>query len=341
MNRFRLPRYIVITLVAQLVFYTAVLAKSPSDLEANETVEEQVASAPPPLIAPTGLMNQEELMLPPQQALEREKAYKAQADDEYNRGDYRRALVSLQKAYLISKKARYIANQGLVLERMQRYPDAIKALEYYLKTKPSVDMARSAQQVINRLRPEVKIETDPPGAEVIVNREVIGLTPLTFRLIAGEHPLGLSLRGYDKRKVTLFVIPGKPVFAQYKLDQSIDAFNVDSALSEAKSLPKRAQMNSLQSSGLVLGGLTLSLSVASLWFTRSAIVNRNQSLNQTAWEIADSEAQLFHSLSYTSAGIGLSAIVGALSWWLLSDPPSAPTPYMRRKAQLEQNAWTF
>ena len=341
MNRFWGQSYIVMILIAYNLYCAAVLAKGSAQTEHHQNTGGQVALAPPPLIAPTGLMNQEELMLPPQQALEREKAYKAQADDEYNRGDYRRALVSLQKAYLISKKARYIANQGLVLERMQRYPDAIKALEYYLKTKPSVGMARSAQQVINRLRPEVKIETDPPGAEVIVSREAIGLTPLTFRLIAGEHPLELSLRGYDKRKVTLFVIPGKPVFAQYKLDQSIDAFDVDSTLSETNPLPKRVKMNSWQSSGLVLGGLTLSLSVASLWFTRAAIIERNQALNQTSWEIAHSEAQLFHSLSYTSAGIGLSAVVGALSWWLLSEPPAQLSPYMRRKAQLEQNTRTF
>ena len=37
----------------------------------------------------------------------------------------------------------------------------------------------------------------------------------------------------------------------------------------------------------------------------------------------------------------LAAIVGALSWWLLSEPPAQLSPYMRRKAQLEQNAWTF
>ena len=166
MNRFWGQSYIVMILIAYNLYCAAVLAKGSPQTEHHQNTGGQVALAPPPLIAPTGLMNQEELMLPPQQALEREKAYKAQADDEYNRGDYRRALVSLQKAYLISKKARYIANQGLVLERMQRYPDAIKALEYYLKTKPSVGMARSAQQVINRLRPEVKIETDPPGAEV-------------------------------------------------------------------------------------------------------------------------------------------------------------------------------
>ncbi len=327
------------SLISLIALQSFAQSSAPAASATQETVT-KTAIAPPPLIAPTGLMSQEDLMLPPDQALAKEKAYKSQADNEYNRGDYRKALVSLQRAYLISKKARYVANQGLVLEKMQRYSDAIKALEYYLHTNPPAEMARSAQLVIHRLRPEIKIETDPPGAQVMVNKETLGLTPLTFRLMAGEHPLELNLQGYDQRKVTLFVLPGKPVFAQYKLDQSAQTFNIEPKLS-TDPIQTRPDMNSWQSSGMVLGGLTLGLSLASFWYTRAAIIDRNNALNQTSWEVAQSEAQLFNSLSYTSAGIGLSAVVGALSWWLLSDPPTKPTPYMRRKAQLEQRAWVF
>jgi hypothetical protein len=285
--------------------------------------------APPPLIAPTGLVNEADVMLTPEQAIEREASYKAQADEDYTRGDYRNALVSLQRAYLISKKPRYIANQGLVLEKMQRYPDAIKALEYYLLTDPPVNMARSAQQVINRLRPEVKIETDPPGAKIIVNREVLGVTPLTFRLLAGEHPLELSLTGYDTRTVTLFVIPGKPVFAQYKLDQSSNAITLDTALQVNDDLVKRPPMTSLQSSGVILGSLTIGLSMTSYWFTRSAVIDRNHAPNQMAWEVAQSEVNLFDSMTYTAATIGVTTLLSSLSWWLLSKSTEPILPQTR------------
>ena len=278
--------------------------------------------APPPLIAPSNLRSEEDMLLTPTQAEEKEKSFKVQADEEYARGDYRNALVSLQRAYLISKKARYIANQGLVLEKMQRYSDAIKALEYYLLTKPPSSMARSAQQVINRLRPEVKIETDPPGANIILNHEVLGKTPYTFRLIAGEHPLELSLKGYDARSVTLFVIPGKPVFAQYKLDQSISGFALETNKLTEPPMINRKPMNTLQSGGVLLGGITLALSATSFWFTRSAIVERNQALNQTSWEVAQSEVELFNSMTYVTASIGVTTLISALSWWLLTEPVS-------------------
>lgn len=303
----------------------------PGQYQDSQSTKLDSVPSPPPLIAPTGVLSQEDLMLPPQKAAEKEVLYKAQADEEYNRGDYGSALVSLQRAYLISKKPRYVANQGLVLEKMKRYPDAIKAMEYYLKTKPEPEMARSAQLVINRLRPEVKIETDPPGATVLINGQEFGQTPVTFRLIAGEHPLEMYLRGHETRKVTLFVIPGDPVFAQYKLEPNAEAFSLDQKVKEAVKQENHPPMNALQSSGLILGGLTLGLSLTSLWFTRAAIIDRNQARNQTNWEIAQSEASLFNSMSYATASIGVSAVVGALSWWWFSEAP-APLPLLQRRA---------
>ena len=289
------------------------------NLQAQVSENRDPLPAPPPLIAPTGLMTAQELLLSPEQAQVKEKAFKAEADQEYAKGDYRRAQISLQKAYLISKNPRYIANQGLVLEKMKRYSDAIKALEYYLLTKPEPQMARSAQQVINRLRPEVKIVTDPPGAQVMLGSALKGQTPLTFRLLAGEHPLELVLKNYDTRKVILFVTPGKPVFAQYKLDQSIKNFNAE--VKQTKNdKRKRLPMNSWQSSSVILGSLSLGLSMTSFWLTRSAIVERNEARNQLSWQLAQSEVDLYSSLSYTTAGIGLSALVGGLSWWLMSEP---------------------
>ena len=304
----------------------------------NLTAIEQPIPAPPPLIAPTGLFKESDMTLTPAQIAEREREYKSQADAAYARGDYRFALVSLQRAYLISKNPRYIANQGLVLEKMQRYSDAIKALKYYLLTSPPAELSRSAQQVIHRLSPEVKIETDPLGARVSIGREFLGLTPLTLRLIAGEHPLELTLAGYDTRKVTLFVIPGKPVFAQYKLDQSVDVFSSGTLKTNELKTSSRPPMNTIQSSAMILGGLTLGLSATSLWFTREAVIERDQATTRLSWELAQTEADLFSSITFTTASIGFTALLGGLSWWLLSPPesprllhphPGAPRPRQR------------
>ena len=125
MNHHLLKKCLIVSLLAYMVLPSIGLAQRSSQSALGEDNKQKAIPAPPPLIAPTGLMNQADLMLPPQQALEKEKAYKAQADDEYNRGDYRRALVSLQRAYLISKKARYIAmdpGRGGGLPRLAERP---------------------------------------------------------------------------------------------------------------------------------------------------------------------------------------------------------------------------
>ena len=51
-------------------------------------------------------------------------------------------------------------------------------------------------------------------------------------------------------------------------------------------------MNTVQSSAVILGGLTLGLSATSFWFTRDAVISRDQARTRTSWEIAQSEATL-------------------------------------------------
>ena len=274
--------------------------------------------SPPPLIAPEGLVGSLPRHFTPEQQSILEKQQKSEADQAYAKGDYQKALVALQRAYLVSKKPRYIANQGLVLEKMRRYHDAIQALEYFLLTQPPVDKARSAQQVINRLRPEVKIISDPLGASVFIDRalEPVGVTPITFRLIAGEHPIQLRLKSHETVNTILFVMPGKPVLAQYKLDQSSSAFIVQE---KEESIPDHP-LNRGQLSAIVLGSVSLGVSATALWFTREAVIHREAAVTRERWKLAQGEAELFHGLSLSAAGVGFTSLAAGLLWWSLSSP---------------------
>lgn len=296
-------------------------ARQESPSEQSDQSATGVIPAPPPLIAPQGLLSEQVLMLPQDQLQEYEGQFKSEADGAYAKGDYQRALIALQRAYLVSKKPRYIANQGLVLEKMRRYQDAISALEYFLLTQPAQDKARSAQQVINRLRPEVKIISDPQGALIFIDGESKsqGVTPLTMRLIAGEHPMKLTLRGYEELNTTLFVLPGKPVLAQYKLDQSSSAFvQPEATQKEADAQP----MSRGQLSVIVLGGVSLGISATSFWLTRGAIIERDAAISSERWRIAQSEAELLSDLTLGAASLGLTSVATGLAWWLLSSPES-------------------
>ena len=144
---------------------------------------------------------------------------KEKADEAYDRSDYNQALAFLKQAYKLSGDARYVANQGIVLTDMKQYKAAIEAFEFFIASKPALSKKRSALQKINELRPEVKIISEPSDAQVFIkgNHKPLGKTPVKVRLVAGEYKLTIRKAGYETLETQLFVIPGTPTLAQYKL----------------------------------------------------------------------------------------------------------------------------
>ncbi|MEZ4466567.1 MAG: PEGA domain-containing protein [bacterium] len=67
-----------------------------------------------------------------------------------------------------------------------------------------------ARDVVERLRPEVEILSDPPGATVsTLDDKELGTTPLKSRLVVGEYTLVFSLRRYDPVEARLVVREGR------------------------------------------------------------------------------------------------------------------------------------
>jgi formylglycine-generating enzyme required for sulfatase activity/diacylglycerol kinase family enzyme len=69
------------------------------------------------------------------------------------------------------------------------------------------------QSLVVPLRPNwapVTLETTPPGAEVLVDAESVGRTPIEMELTAGERALEVRLRGYNAWTGRAFVTAGEP-----------------------------------------------------------------------------------------------------------------------------------
>lgn len=287
---------------------------------------------PPQIIAPDNLIRPEEVNLEPAKAKELERKYKNDADQAYARADYKETLIALQRAYLISKNPRYIANQGLVLEKLGRYEEAIQALEYFLLTGPPPEKKLAAQKVISNLKPEVKITTDPSKAKVLIDgQELSGqVTPLTLNLIAGKHLLEIRLRGYETFKTNLFVEAGKSISAQYSLQLDARAMmEEERRIAEQIKSPELPPINSAQMSSLAVGAVSLGIGAVSLWASRDALIERDSARNSESWAVAQREAESFSTLGYSAAGVGITALIGGVTWWLLSEPPSSGTSRAR------------
>ncbi len=114
----------------------------------------------------------------------------------YSEADYRAALVEFRRAYEIAPNAAVLYNIGQTYYQLQNYAAALVALGRYLTDAgPGAPHRREVEQTIDTLQTrvgKVAISTSAPGADVTVDDELIGKTPL-------EEPVLVSI---GRRKIT-------------------------------------------------------------------------------------------------------------------------------------------
>ncbi|MCB9537055.1 MAG: hypothetical protein H6704_12455 [Myxococcales bacterium] len=118
----------------------------------------------------------------------------------------------MQQAHAEDPAPGYVANQGVVLEAMGQYAEAVAAFERYLATSPPPAKRTAAEATVRRLRPEVVVGSVPAGGAGALRRgrrRGGGVTPLRVRLVAGPHFAELSLTGHRPARPAFVVEPGE------------------------------------------------------------------------------------------------------------------------------------
>ncbi|WP_434386158.1 TonB-dependent receptor domain-containing protein [Melittangium boletus] len=133
----------------------------------------------------------------------------------YARRQYVEALRSYFTSYRLVPNRNVLYNIARCYEALGRYNEAYR---YYndltREALPAVDAAE-VERALERLRPKValiRITTDPPGAEVFVDREDLGargLSPQTLALPAGRHEVMVHKDGYRRATVSVEMTPGR------------------------------------------------------------------------------------------------------------------------------------
>jgi formylglycine-generating enzyme required for sulfatase activity len=85
----------------------------------------------------------------------------------------------------------------------------------YLSAAREIDVVGGGerQQVAVALTPDfavVSLNTDPPGATVLVDGEEAGVTPGRIEIMSGEHDIEVRLAGYNAWRGKVFVEPNQP-----------------------------------------------------------------------------------------------------------------------------------
>ena len=123
--------------------------------------------------------------------------------DAYRRGDWSGALEHLLLSNRLAPNRNVVFNIARAYEQMGRYSEAFRHYVDYLALETDLERRASAEQALARIRPRVavlRVESDPPGATIYVDRKELGPRGSTPRLLAldpGPHTVLLEAPGFE------------------------------------------------------------------------------------------------------------------------------------------------
>ena len=185
------------------------------------------------------------------------------ANDEFKRGEFRDAMNLYQEAYDLYPNVVLLYRIAEAAEKsgeLRRAVDAYTAFADGMKKESKqTEIARQkAQELLASIPPQIKVTSDPAGAEVFINSvdsPSVGVTPGSFDVPAGEVELVIRLDGYrvEKRKFSL---------------QNGDVESADVALTELEGIkvenPPPPQTDGGGSTLATVGAVTTGVGVALL-----------------------------------------------------------------------------
>jgi tetratricopeptide (TPR) repeat protein len=133
----------------------------------------------------------------------------------YDEGDYKLALVELERAYEIVPSYKVLYNIGQVHYQLGEYARAHRALRRYLdeggadveperRAEVEKDLATLATRIAT-----VTIEVNVPDAEIVINDQPLGKAPAARTLVeAGSVRVQVSKPGYEPRTETMRLAGG-------------------------------------------------------------------------------------------------------------------------------------
>jgi hypothetical protein len=142
-----------------------------------------------------------------------------QAGRQYAAGRFEAAIEHFFAAQRLSPNPRTIYNIGLCFFQLRRYPDAFHFLSEYLATPDEADgveqrrslAERTVQQVLSRVA-RVRVESDPAGAPIFIDREEYGVWGTTPRVLAvepGERHVWVALDGHEPAEQMVTAVQGE------------------------------------------------------------------------------------------------------------------------------------
>jgi hypothetical protein len=143
-------------------------------------------------------------------------------------GSLEAAIAEFKQAHALSPHPSVLYNLGQAYAASGRAVEAVQTLRKYLEQADAkLDAERRAQAaaVVDYQSQRIgtlKLDIEPPGAELMIDGEVLGKAPLSgpVQLTAGPHGLTVAHAGYTPRSVRVEIVGKTATNAQVRLEPS-------------------------------------------------------------------------------------------------------------------------
>ncbi|MCY1073669.1 TonB-dependent receptor domain-containing protein [Archangium lansingense] len=145
-------------------------------------------------------------------------------NEAYARGQYVEALRSYFSSYRLVPNRNVLFNIARCYEALTRYNEAYRYYNDLAQEQLTGSDEAEIRRSLERLRPKValvRVTTEPPGAEVLVDREdlgIRGLSPQTLALPPGRHKVMVRKEGYRPAEETVYIARGRSAPQEFKLE---------------------------------------------------------------------------------------------------------------------------
>lgn len=187
------------------------------------------------------------------------------------------AVQAFQRADAIEPSAPLSFNIARAFERLNDTSSALRWYRDYLRRSPQASNAASVRARVAELASvlskrgvqQVTVLSTPAGANVTLDRRVVGRTPLTLELAPGAHHLELRLDGRADARVDFTLEPGVPQDLALELAPATTARNGGAPATRAVPKDARTSASPQRPYGVapwVVGGAGAATLLAALGF---------------------------------------------------------------------------
>ena len=206
---------------------------------------------------------------PPQAKVDEAKGHYRRARELYDENNFRGALVEMQRAYDLSGSAALLFDLGQIQYQLQEYPGALTSFRKYLASnKGDIAPARidEVQKDIERLKARIgslRISSNRPGAQILVDDVVVGTTPLAEPVLvgSGRHKIVATADGQTTPPKLVDVAGAESIDVSLSLAESGAAPSVNPVSSLPAPAEKRGVGAAVWAPWIITGGLAAATAV--------------------------------------------------------------------------------